>query len=100
MSLNPKQRERQVPTSYEDVSKLEESPKKRLRVMNKFSSVMDEDDIENTSQTENKGIEEPAGIPAQWKAPTVFQAKISLQQPDFVGEERCPATSRSAVKPP
>ena len=59
VSLYPKQMERQVPTSYEDMPKLKESHKKRLRVTNKFSSVLDEDDNENTSQSENKGIEEP-----------------------------------------
>ena len=54
VSLNLKQRERQVPTSYEDMPKLEESPKKRLRVTNKFSSVMDDDDNENTSRQKTK----------------------------------------------
>ena len=95
MSVNLKQRERQVPTFYEDMPKLEQGPKKGLGVTNKFSSLMDEDDDENTSKTENKGIEEPAGTPAQWEAPTVLQAETPLHQPALVWEE----ISRSAIKP-
>ena len=41
-----------------------------------MSSLMDD---ENTSQIENKNIEEPADTPAQWEAPTVLQTETPLQ---------------------
>ena len=69
---------------HEDMPKLEESPKKRLSVTNKFSSLMDEDDDENTSQTENKGIEEPAGKPFQqsFRQKHPFSNQILLEKKD------------------
>ena len=52
-----------------------------------------DDDNENTSQTENKGIEEPAGMPAQRKAPTVLEAKTPFSN-------RILLEKRDAQRPP
>ena len=96
VSLNPKQRERQVPKfrHYEDMPMLEEGPKKELSVTNKFSSLMDEDD-ENTSHTENKGIEEPAGTPVQknGKLQQSFRQKNLFSNQPLLGK-------RGAQRPP
>ena len=58
--------------------------------------------MKTTSKTlarqKTKAIEDLAGTPAQWKTGRK-QAETPLQQPDFDGEERCPAISRSAIKP-